>query len=239
MRTILKLISFGVLLCLNLLPAYADQITVGTYDTGRCYPFMCNNSGTDVGQILDYQQVYAASAFGGVSTVNSLTWYYDTVDGGNATLLGGTYTLYWGYASLDSVGHLSNHLANNYISGPNTIGSFTIAPGGVNDDPSFTFSLNGAQRFNYDPALGNLLLEVVVTNQDNVPNGSGNGYNQVDDTGAFTSRAYCEYNGCHADSSGLVTTFDVSSPVPEPGSLALLGTGVIGLAGFVRRKLGR
>jgi hypothetical protein len=200
---------------------------------------MCNNSGTDVGQSIDYQQVYAASAFSSPSTINSITWHYDYLAGGNATLLGGTYTVYWGYAALDSVMHLSTNLPSNYISGPTMIGEFTIPTGGVNDDPSFTFSFDSKQQFTYDPSLGNLLLEVIVNNQDNVPNGSGNGSNQDDDTGAVTSRAYCTYNGCHADRTGLVTTFDVSAPVPEPGGLALLGTGVIGLADFVRRKLGR
>ena len=29
----------------------------------------------------------------------------------------------------------------------------------------------------------------------------------------------------------------VASPIPEPASLALLGTGVLGLAGVIRRKL--
>jgi PEP-CTERM motif len=34
-------------------------------------------------------------------------------------------------------------------------------------------------------------------------------------------------------------TYDVASPVPEPGSLMLLGSGAIGLAGMLRRKLGK
>ena len=34
-----------------------------------------------------------------------------------------------------------------------------------------------------------------------------------------------------------VANISVTSPVPEPGSLTLLGTGVLGLAGFIRRKL--
>jgi hypothetical protein len=196
---------------------------------------MCNNSGTDVGQILDYQQVYAASAFDGPSNINSLSWWYDSVSGGSPTLLGGTYTFYWGYAAFGSVGHLSNHLADNYLSGPSAIGTFVIAPGGVNDDPVFTFSLDAGQRFTYDPSLGNLLLEVVVSNQDNVANGTGNGYNQADDTGLFTSRAYCDYNACHADPTGLVTTFGIATP--EPSGLALLGTGVVGLGSLLRRKV--
>ncbi len=91
--------------------------------------------------------------------------------------------------------------------------------------------------FDYDPTIGDLLLEISVSNQDNVPNGQGlNGYNEADDTGTSTSRAYClTGSGCIADSTGLVTTF---TSTPEPGTFGLLGGALLGV-GFLRERFSK
>lgn len=39
-----------------------------------------------------------------------------------------------------------------------------------------------------------------------------------------------------ASVSGYISSGEVDSPVPEPGTLALLGTGILSLAGLIRRK---
>jgi hypothetical protein len=224
---VLCVLSFGVLM-------HAD-VTVGNYDSGNCFPFMCNDSGTSVGQSIDYQQAYNSGKFSGATTINSLTWYYASAIGGNPIALGGSYSFYWGYSAVGL--NLSSNLASNYNGSANFLGTATIPVGGINDDPTLT--LSGFTPFTYNPALGDLILEIVVTNQDNVPNGSGNGYNEADYTGVDTLRAYCLTNvGCFGATTGaLVTTFGTGSTTPEPGTLVMFGSGILGLAGVIRRKL--
>jgi PEP-CTERM motif len=230
------LAAFAILATSQL--TFAGGITVGQTNNGNCYPFMCNAAGTSSGPAIDYQQVFASTAFSGSPTIDSLTFSYYAPWGGNATLLGGTYELEWGYAPLNAVDNLSTSLASNYLGAPQMIGSFVVPTGGLFYGPSFTFSF---LAFNYNPLQGDLLLEILVSNQDNVRNLSGNGYNQSDDTGIATSRAYCIKNGqlegCYADANGLVTSFGTTTP--EPSSFILFGTGILGLLPFRRKPFGR
>jgi hypothetical protein len=197
--------------------AQAATTIVGTYSgTGNCYPFLCNDSGTSTGQSIDYQQVYAQSAFSGPLNIDSLTFYFASEYGGSESVVNGTYNIYLSY-SANPVNGLDSSLANNVSGSQSLFFSGTLGGPFVN-----SFTITGTP-FAYDPSVNPLLLEVVVTNQDVFTNGSGNGYNQADDSGNVTSRAYNPTFGQNtADANGLVTGFNVSS-TPEPSSMALMG----------------
>ncbi len=127
--------------------------------------------------------------------ITTISWYYASVFGGNDTILGGNYSFYWGYSAV-GLG-LSDNLASNYNGGATYLGTAPVPSGGANYGPVLT--LQGID-FTYDPSQGDLILEIVVDTQDNVPNGSGNGFNEADYTGADTIRAYCLTNtGCFGE----------------------------------------
>ena len=170
------------------------------------------------------------NAFPGNISFNGLTFYFASEFGGNSTVLNGNYDVRFFYSN-NGVDALSGNAAANEGASIGTL--FNGALGG-NDNPSFT--INGS-TLGYNPNSGDLLMDVIVTNQDVVPNGSGNGYNEADSSGVSTSRMWLldSQNSGNPDAIGLVTTFDTTVAAPEPASIALLGLGLLGL-GAVRRR---
>jgi PEP-CTERM motif len=219
---------------------FAD-VTVGTYNTGNCYPFLCNDSGTSTGTAIDYQQAYSHGAFSGAITITNLEFYYASQFGGSSTMLDGTYNIYLGY-SANPFNALSSNQVANRGSNFTLVDSFTVNGNGCDFNPVCSIIL--ATPFTYNPNSGDLLLEIVASNQPTVFNGSGNGYAEADNTGSVMWRNWCLgasdcANGI-VDSVGLVTTFSTgTTTVPEPGSMAMLGTGLVAIAGILRKRLNR
>ncbi|MBZ5565736.1 MAG: PEP-CTERM sorting domain-containing protein [Acidobacteriia bacterium] len=150
--------------------------------------------------------------------------------------------------------------------GLNGAGEYVFAPGGsitvTNDDsddcggaPCFTGTFVGSPTVAYNPAgylvfdgvfvagdLSSALIATVAqwnpeTGID--PNGSTQALGTLQVTLYVNNGAFIWAEGCGTEAScGRLSSGELAvTNIPEPGSLMLFGTGLLGLAGFLRRKL--
>ena len=218
------------------------QTTVGTPTPGEgnCFPFSCNSTSSPSGQDIDYQQLYSSTAFSGPISFNTISFQDSGLNFSNffpnsppnPSLLAGDYDI--------TFSTTSSPLGTEYQIGP-VSNTETFYAGYLPSSGDFTgFSIAGG-TYHYDPSQGNLLIEVVASNQAVTPNVGQpvNSYEAEDTSGDVLSRAYNETGGSsNSDGDGLVTTFSTSTAVsaaPEPSTWLLMFAGIGGIGLMMRR----
>ncbi|MDX2192237.1 MAG: PEP-CTERM sorting domain-containing protein [Gemmatimonadales bacterium] len=208
-------------------PAQA-QVTIGNNNAGgNCLPFSCVN----VAAVNRQQLQYRAGAFPGALTIGSIGFSCSGPLGdcpANVPFASSTFTLRLA-TSTRAMGGLSSSSMDSNLGGDAQL----FWTGTLSGNVPTSFTINGA-AFNYDPALGNLILDITWTAAPSVVNSYFDAY-----VGPDIERLLGTGNtgGQYTLRYGLVTTFGPGQTVvPEPGTIALLGTGLVGLVVAARRR---
>jgi hypothetical protein len=194
---------------------FAASLTVGTNTGGNAFPF-----GQPVGGVgTRYQEAYSSTLFSGPIAITGIDFFLSSA----GTLWGGTYTLSLSTISAD-VNTLSDSNFDSNRGANNTLFTSVALSGAAPSTLSFT-----GGPFSYNPAQGNLLLDIQITNLANVPGTAA--FQDGDGAGPATIARYHNF-GIATTGFGLVTRFDFAAVnTPEPGTFVLLGAGLLAIAG--------
>jgi|HubBroStandDraft_6_1064221.scaffolds.fasta_scaffold04279_6 hypothetical protein len=236
----MKNFSVALVACVALLlsvPVFAGVVVVGNPPDpgqGNSYPFGSAYDG-------EYQQIYNSGQFSGSITITNLEFYNTQVNFGATAMNSGTWTIGLGTTSTDWNTLNSTMSLNGATS--------TVFSGNLSQPWAFgdTLVINLTTPFTYNPGSGNLLMDILVSGASDAGGlifFDTNGYNNGGFNGnTFMGRVYCPGGvncggvGTVNNGYGLVTGFSyTSSTTPEPSSIALFGSGILGLAGVLRRK---
>lgn len=197
-------------------PAFADTLYSQSFDqTGAL-----NASQNDTGGLGNFASMYDDFTIGGGNyTINEVQWtggYFNPNQQGNIT--GWTISIYFDNSGQPGTLQYTTHIAGT--------GNETYL-GNYNGTPSYTYDVSG---LNF-AELGGVKYWLSVVPDLAFPPQWG-WETSTDGNGV----SYQDFLGNRSELNSDAA-FTLSGTVPEPGTLIMMGTGVLGLAGAIRRKM--